>query len=176
MIYIHGNKATHGWRFAWAPWLQGALRFYEVDTVFETMPDSVDGRAKYWLPFMARALDIGPQDVIVGWSTGAAAAMRYAESHPVRGLVLVAPHHTDLGSPFEKASGWFTTPWEWHTIRDNTGSRAVFHGDNDALVPMVETRHIVSSLGAEGHCVAGAGHFIHLDRVPEMLDYLLRML
>lgn len=174
-MYIHGNKAVSGWRFAWAPWLQGALRFHEIDTLFETMPDSVDARAKYWLPYMT-GLQLGPADLLVGWSTGAVAAMRYAESHPVGGLVLVAPHHTDLGKLFERDSGWFDAPWQWDAIARHAPSLAVFHSYSDPFVPAEEFDHIISRSGATRCHVPAGGHFIHIATFPELLDYLLGVL
>lgn len=173
VVYVHGNKAVAGWRFGWAEWLQGALQFHGYDTVFETMPDSVDGRARFWLPFMEKQLRIGRGDVIVGWSTGAVAAMRYAELHQVGGLVLVAPHYTDLGSQLEAASGWFTAPWDWPVIRANTGHRAVFRSDCDPAVPAAETYHIICQLRAAEYQVPGVGHFTKEETLPLLLDYLL---
>lgn len=175
VVYIHGNKAVSGWRFAWAQWLQCQLIAHGVDTLFETMPDSVDARARYWMPYLA-GLQLGRTDVLLGWSTGAVAAMRYAELHQVGGLVLVAPHYTDLGSQLEAASGWFTAPWDWPAIRANTGHRAVFRSDCDPAVPAAETYHIICQLRAAEYQVPGVGHFTKEETLPLLLDYLLGVL
>jgi hypothetical protein len=47
----------------------------------------------------------------VGHSSGAEAAMRYAETRRVAGLVLVAACHTDLGLQSEAVSGYYSRPW-----------------------------------------------------------------
>jgi hypothetical protein len=47
----------------------------------------------------------------VGHSSGAEAAMRFAEGRRVAGLVLVAACHTDLGLPSEAVSGYYSRPW-----------------------------------------------------------------
>ncbi len=109
VIFIHGNQSTH-WAFAWAPWLKRELEARGYETFFETFPDSVIARAKYWLPFLEEHVRAGENDVLVGWSSGAVAAMRYAETHRVLGSVLVAPSHTDLGDALEKESGYFDAP------------------------------------------------------------------
>lgn len=49
--------------------------------------------------------------VIIGHSSGAAAAMRYAEQWPVAGLVLVGAYSTDLDDETEQLSGYLSRPW-----------------------------------------------------------------
>lgn len=49
------------------------------------MPDPVAAREGVWLPFMRRELGVGPDTVVVGHSSGAAAAMRLAETDRVAG-------------------------------------------------------------------------------------------
>ena len=41
------------------------------------------------------------------FSSGAAAGMRYAETHQIKGLVLVSAYTSDLGDEVEKTSGYF---------------------------------------------------------------------
>jgi len=49
-----------------------------------------------WLPFMKNELKIGEQDVIIGHSSGACAAIRFAEKHKVFAIVLVGAYVSDL--------------------------------------------------------------------------------
>jgi len=42
----------------------------------------VVARMSIWIPFMENDLRIGPSDIIVGHSSGACAAIRFAEKHP----------------------------------------------------------------------------------------------
>lgn len=49
-----------------------------------------------WLPFMFGELGIGENDVIVGHSSGACAAVRFAERHKVFAIVLVGAYVSDL--------------------------------------------------------------------------------
>lgn len=53
------------------------------------MPDPVGARESVWLPFMRGELACGEDTVIVGHSSGAAAAMRYAETQQVAGALCV---------------------------------------------------------------------------------------
>ena len=50
-----------------------------------------------WLPFLENDIGVGADTVLLGHSSGAEAAMRFAEDHAVAGLVLVAACHSDLG-------------------------------------------------------------------------------
>src|SRR6185369_14005533 len=137
IIFIHGNGATH-WSFAWAPWLQQALASKGYETFFETFPDSVIARARYWLPFLRDHVKAGKEDVIVGWSSGAVAALRYAEANKLRGSVLVSPSVLDLGHEMEKQSGYFDTPWNWENIKKNHERLLLVRSDNDPFIPQEE--------------------------------------
>lgn len=173
IIYIHGNGAMH-WSFAWAPWLKAELEKAGYDTFFETMPDSVITRAAYWLPFLERVVKAGENDVLVGWSSGADAAMRYAETHMLRGSVLVAPCATDLGIELEKQSGYFDEPWQWQKIKQNQQHIALVHSDNDPFIPQEEFATIASALSPEVITLPGRGHFIDEQTFPEVLNYIVK--
>ncbi len=153
IIFIHGNQATN-WRFAWTPWLKHELDQYGFETVFETMPDSIIARAEYWLPFMQDFFKIGQNDVIVGWSSGAIAAMCYAETHHIKGSVLISPYHTELGDELEKQSG-------------------LFYGDDDPYIPQADFEYVSGHLQPEVHKIPGAKHFIERQEFPEVLDYIV---
>eukprot|EP00960_Hanusia_phi_P047910 758651-Hanusia_phi.AAC.6 len=72
---------------------------------------SANAQEKIWLPFMKNELGADENSIIVGHSSGAEAAMRFIEEHKVRGVVLVAACHTDLGLPSEAISGYYNRPW-----------------------------------------------------------------
>lgn len=170
-IYIHGNQTTH-WSFAWAPWLKVELEKLGFDTFFETMPDSILARSEYWLPFLKDHVKVGKNDVIVGWSSGAIAAMRYAEENRIKGSILIAPSYTDLGDELEKQSGYFDTPWKWDNIRANQDKIALFYGDDDPYIDQMEFVHIAKELRCAEHIVPNGKHFIDQNNFPELLDYI----
>jgi uncharacterized protein len=172
IIYVHGNGAMH-WSFAWAKWLKAELEKAGFDTFFETMPDSVIARGKYWLPFLEDHVKAGENDVLVGWSSGAIAAMRYAESHKLRGSVLVGPSSSDLGDELEKQSGYFDEPWQWDKIKANQPHIALFYSDNDPFIPQEQFEIITKELNPKIIKLPGKGHFIEQDTFPELLDYIL---
>jgi len=133
LIFIHGNQTPH-WSFAWPGWLKPQLDALGYETFFETMPDSIIARSEYWLPFLEKHVNAGPNDVLIGWSSGAVAAMRYAENHQIHGSILVSPCYTDLDDEFERQSGYYDAPWQWDAIRNNQQEIALFHGDDDHII------------------------------------------
>jgi uncharacterized protein len=169
VIYIHGNRTLH-WSAAWASWLRDELEILGLQTTFETFPDSIDARREYWAAFLEDHLKAGASDVLLGWSSGAVAAMRYAERHRVLGLVLVCPYarHDD---PLERASGWFDEPWDWPAIRRNQDAVAVFHSDHDPFVPAGQFRQVTAALDAVTFEIAGRGHFQDQAEFPELREY-----
>lgn len=173
IIYIHGNGAIH-WSFAWAKWLKQELENNGYKTFFETFPDSVIAREKYWMPFLEDHIKAGDNDVIVGWSSGAVVAMRYAEKHKIKGSVLVAPCVTDLGDDLEKQSGYFDSPWKWKKIKDNQENIALVYGDNDPFIPQEEFEVVKKGLEPTVIKIQGGEHFIKKNTFPEVLDYILK--
>jgi predicted alpha/beta hydrolase family esterase len=174
IIYIHGNGSSH-WSFAWAKWLKSELDELGYETFFETFPDSIIAREEHWLPFLKEHVKAGENDVIVGWSTGAVAAMRYAEENKIKGSVLVAPSYTDLGDEMEIQSGYFDRPWDWQKIKSNQEHILLVHGDNDPYIPRSEFDYIATQLVPERLIISDNHHFIERNEFPELLDYLKRV-
>lgn len=172
IIFIHGNGAG-SWAFAWTPWFKQQLEQKGFKTAFVTFPDPKIARSKYWLPFLQDELHAGPDDVLVGWSSGAVAAMRYAESHKIRGSVLVSPSYTDLGDDLEKQSGYFNHPWDWEAIKRNQDRICVIYGDDDPYIPQAEFSFIAEHLGAVTLEVDKGKHFIEIDEFPDLFGYVV---
>jgi uncharacterized protein len=170
-VFVHGNMTSH-WSSAWAVWLKAQLEQLGFATFFETMPDSIIARGEYWLPFLADHVKVGANDVIIGWSSGATAAMRYAENHKILGSVLVSPSYTDLDDELEKQSGYFDTPWQWDKIRANQGKIALIWGDDDPYIPQTEFEHIAQQLKPTKLRIAGGQHFVERETFPELLEYI----
>ena len=171
MIFIHGNGSTH-WSFAWAPWLKKELESLGFETFFETFPDSVIARSEYWLPFLQDHIKAGESDVLIGWSSGAVAAMRYAESHKLRGSILISPSHTDLGDDLEIQSGYFKDSWNWQKVKDNQQNIALVYGDDDPYIPQTEFQYIAEKLSSVEMKVPKGKHFSELTEFPQVLAYI----
>lgn len=171
IVYLHGDGVLH-WRWGWVAQLHDELAAAGFPTFFETFPDSIEARAEYWLPFLKDHVRVNENDVLLGWSCGAVAALRVAEQTRVRGLVLVAPYYTDLGLEVVRRAGWVTQPWDWARIRANAGRIAIFQSDADPYVSQAEFAALSRQLGTAPHVVPGAGHFSE-ESFPELASYIL---
>ncbi|HEX8389926.1 MAG TPA: alpha/beta hydrolase [Candidatus Saccharimonadales bacterium] len=171
IVYLHGNQTTH-WSFAWSKWLKEELEKNGHETFFETLPDSVLARKEYWLPFMKDHIKVGGNDVVVGWSSGAVAAMRFAETNKIKGSVLISPCYTDLDDEMEKQSGYYADAWKWDQIKSNQDKIALFSGDDDPYINQSEFSFIAEQVSAEHFSVPGGEHFIGRSEFPELLSYI----
>lgn len=171
IVIIHGNCGGTG-QDQWIPWLAAQLerRGYEVAT--PTMPDNHEAKSSVWLPYMRDTLAIGEDTIVVGWSSGGVAAMRYAEMHRLWGSVLVGVCHTDLGDELEHISGYYDRPWDWSAIRAHQRAIAQFASVDDPCVPVEEARHIHDMLGSEYHEYGDREHFGYPSPMPEFPELL----
>jgi len=109
VIFIPGNGGG-GPNDNWFPYLKEELEKEGVEVVAVQFPDSILARESYWIPFLEK-LNADHETILVGHSSGAIAAMRYAENHTILGSVLVGTYYTDMGLEMEKKSEYFGRPW-----------------------------------------------------------------
>ena len=114
----------------------------------QPMPDPLRARESVWVPFILNQLGADTNTVLIGHSSGAAAALRVAEKTKLRGLVLVAAYDDSLGDELEEASGYFSRPFDWPGIANNCGFIIQFAGTKDRLVPIAVQRRVAHSLGS----------------------------
>ena len=167
IVFIHGNDTLH-WSFGWSAWLKAELEELGFETFFETMPDSILARSKYWMPFLKEYVKAGEDDVIIGWSSGAVAAMRYAESNKIKGSILVSPCYTDLDDDMEKQSGYYDDPWQWDKIKANQEQIALVWGDDDPYIPQEQFKFMAEQLQPTQIKVRVAGTLL---TVPKCLKF-----
>lgn len=173
-ILIHGNGGSTA-SGIWLPWLERELTALGIDVINETFPDNVNARSSIWLPHL-EALGADEQTILVGHSSGALAAMRYAETHRLAGSILVAVCHTDLGDPFERASGYFDEPWQWSRIRDHQPWIAIFSSRDDPHIPIAEPRFVAAQLRCTHVEFADRGHFVDQRKFPEVVSQVRKRL
>lgn len=173
-ILIHGNGGCTAGDI-WLPWLERELRTLGLDVINHTFPDNIKARASIWLAHLEQ-LDADENTILIGHSSGAVAAMRYAETHRLYGSVLVGVCHTDLGDSFEAASGYYAAPWQWQHIRDNQRWIAIFNSTDDPHIPIAEARFVASQLKANYFEFDDRGHFNDSREFPEVVDLVRRKL
>ena len=158
VIIVHGNGGATG-NDHWFPSVKHALEKVGLKVISETMPDNILAREKYWLPFLKDKLHADENTILVGHSSGAVAAMRFAESNKIYGSVLVGTCYTDLGDEDEKKSGYYNRPWQWDKIKANQNWIIQFHANDDPYIPIEEARHVHKKLNTEYIEATDEGHY-----------------
>lgn len=175
-ILIHGNgnsKPTDNW----FPYLKSELQKLGVTTEAPQFPDTELARSSYWLPFLEHELQADENTILIGHSSGAIAAMRYAETHRILGSALIGAYYTDLRMETETLSGYFDAPWNWKNIINNQQWILQFAGVNDPWIPIQEARFLRDQLHTEYYESPDQGHFggdYYKETFPELLDAIKR--
>lgn len=165
IILVHGNgggRATDHW----FPETKSSLEKLGYTVIAKDFPDSDLARAMFWLPFLENELRADENTIIIGHSSGAVAAMRYAEEHKILGSILVGVCYTDLGDEVEKQSGYYDKPWNWEKIKANQKWIMQFASTDDPYIPISEPRYIHEQLQTEYYEYSDKGHFM----IPSFLD------
>src|SRR5438067_595746 len=118
VILIPGNGGGTP-QDGWFPYLKHELENLNISVIARQFPDAMLAREKYWLPFLKKMLHADEHSILIGHSSGALAAMRYAEKNRILGSVLVGAMHTDLGMETEILSGYYNRPFDWQAIAHN---------------------------------------------------------
>ncbi|KAH8551780.1 putative hydrolase RBBP9-like protein [Umbelopsis sp. PMI_123] len=179
-VIAPGNHTEHPEQEIWYPAVANALQNATKDgelvfsqVVLRQFPDWYIGRESVWIPFLESELLVGVNDVIIGHSTGAIAALRYAETHKVKGIVLVGAYHTDLGDPDEVEAEYFSHPFDYAAIRRNCTFIIQYASPNDEFVPITEQRFVAGQLKPEYYEITTRGHCIDDHRFDELVKALL---
>lgn len=158
IILIHGNGGGTA-NDHWLPYVKDELEKDGFTVIAETMPDNVLARETKWLPFIKNKLSADENTVIIGHSSGAVAAMRFAETNKLRGSVLIGACYTDLGDEHERVSGYYNRAWQWDKIKANQNWIIQFASKDDPFIPVDEARHIHHMLNTEYFESANEGHY-----------------
>ncbi len=158
VILIHGNGGGTA-SDIWLPYVKEQLEQFGVTVIAQTFPDNDLARSSYWIPFLKNDLKADSETIVVGHSSGALCAMRFAEKYPLLGSVLVGAYYTDLGIAKEQLSGYFNAPWQWQSIQNNQKWIVQFASTDDPWIPIDEARHVHDQLNSEYYEFTDRGHF-----------------
>lgn len=172
---MHGNGSSTP-QDNWWPYVKSELEKRGCTVLAPQFPDAPLCREKYWMPFL-KELGADEHTILIGHSTGAVAAMRFAENNKILGSVLIAGCETDLGVESERLSGYFDNPWKWNAIKENQRFIVQFASIDDPWIPITEARSIHKNLDTEYHEFPEQGHFGG-DRekleFPELIQAVMR--
>lgn len=154
----------------WTPYAKAEFEKLGYKILTPQFPDLPLAREKYWLPFL-KELGADENTIFIGHSTGAIAAMRFAEKNKLLGSVLVGAYVSDLGIESEKLSGYFDRPWNWQAIKDNQQFIIQFASVDDPWIPIEEPRELHKNLNTEYYEYSDQGHFM-TKTFPELVEIL----
>ncbi|XP_038074763.1 serine hydrolase RBBP9-like isoform X3 [Patiria miniata] len=146
-----------------------------MECVLKNMPDPVMARESIWIPFMHDELCCDEKTIIVGHSSGAVAAMRYAEKYKVHGIILVSPCVTDLGMESERVSGYYSRPWEWELMKMNSQFVALYGSTDDPFISWTEMQVVIDNLNPDCHKFDDRGHFM-TSVFPDLIATIQKLL
>lgn len=178
IILIHGNGGSTV-NDNWFPYVKKELENLSLTVIAKTFPDNKLARKKYWLPFIKNKLIADKNTIIIGHSSGAVAAMRFAENNKILGSILISGSYTDLGDADEKISGYFDIPWDFKKIKNNQNWIAQFASVDDPYIPIKEARFIHEKLKTEYYEFTDQGHFgwdTQKKEFPELIQIIKKKL
>jgi len=176
-ILIHGNGDSTP-EDNWLPYVKIELEKLGIYVISKQFPDTPLAREKFWIPFLEQ-LGVDENTILIGHSSGAIAALRYAEQNKILGSVLVGAYVTDLGMESEKQSGYFDRPWNWQSIKKNQQWTILFASENDPWIPIEEPRVIRDKITPDYYEFKNQGHFggdYFKKTFPELIDAIKRRL
>lgn len=158
IILIPGNGGGTA-QDNWFPYVRNTMESLGVTVIAKDFPDPILARQSYWLPFLKNELHAAQDTILIGHSTGAIAAMKYAETNSIFGSILVGTYYTDLGDENEKKSEYFNSPWKWEAIKRNQRWIVQYSSTDDPYIPIDEARYVNKQLGTEYYEYTDQGHF-----------------
>lgn len=174
VILIHGMSATS--RNHWFPWLEKALKKREIEVVNKTFPKNLETKAEVLLNFLEKELKADENTILIGHSSGAAVAMRYAENHQIYGSILIGALYTDLGYKEEQETELFEKEWDWKKIRENQNWIIQFASLDDPYIPVEQPQYIHKKLNTEYYEYKDQKHFGSEHYSPKKFPDLLEKL
>lgn len=185
VVICPGNGCTNILQSNWYGLLYNQLKTKGIPAHCQNFPDPLHARRDRWVPFirsLAEKQEKPDEVVLVGHSSGAQAALRYAEEFPVHAIVLVSATYSDLGDAHERASGYYPqrkpdgtedNPYQFDKMKKNCKFWWQFHSDDDPFIPLYEAEKIRDGLGLSTtyNMLPGRSHFFEFS--PEILDVVM---
>ena len=175
VILLHGN-GNSTLNDHWFPYIKSELEKIGLTVISQQFPDTYLARANYWLPFLKNELKADEYSILIGHSSGAIAAMRFAQENKICGSILIGSYYTDLGMKTERLSGYFHMPWQWDMIKNNQQWIIQFASTDDPWIPIEEPRFIHEQLESEYYEFYNQGHFTGLTLFPELIEAIKKKL
>jgi uncharacterized protein len=173
VLFLHSwySKATD----IWYGWLKTELEEQGYSTCFPDLPE-----LRKDVPNMGLILQdieklsfIDENTTVIGHSIGCLLAMRLAETHPLKKMILVS------GWDFDDLTAGHIYFWKTKinhsAIKSNVKERVVVHSDNDPYITAITAEDMSKRLAAEFILIPRGGHFSSKEKcnqLPQLLSLL----
>jgi len=147
----------------WYPWLKQELERKGYRAFLPAIPTmySKHPHLPTQIKYLEKLLKIDKETVIIGHSLGTQLAMRLAEKHNYKTMILVGGwDFNDLTAGIES---FWDKPLDHKKIIKNTAKRYVVHSDNDPYVTKLIASDMAGRLKAEFVFIKNGGHFMDSD-------------
>uniref|UniRef100_A0A8C6QU40 Retinoblastoma binding protein 9, serine hydrolase n=1 Tax=Nannospalax galili TaxID=1026970 RepID=A0A8C6QU40_NANGA len=161
-----GDVATHGW-YGWVRKRLEQIPGFQC--LAKNMPDPSKNRSSNDLKCKNKLIYLGQ---LYGLKHPKG---KYAETHQVYAIVLVSAYTSDLGDDNERASGYFSRPWQWEKIKANCPHIVQFGSTDDPFLPWKEQQEVADRLEAKLYKFADRGHFQNTE-FHELISVVKSML
>jgi uncharacterized protein len=171
IIHAWFNKPENNWY----PWLKSELekKGYSVD-----LPDIPELRKdipdlKSILTLIEKNVKPNSDTVVIGHSLGCLVAMRLAEQHQYKKMILVSGW--DFDDLTEGHKKFWKSKINHVKIQKNVSEIIIVHSDNDPYITACQAEDMSKRLNGRFVLVKGAGHFTSKDgitKIPELLQFV----
>ena len=186
VLICPGNGCTNIRSSNWYGVLHDQLKQAGIPSICENFPDPYAARRSIWLPHMRKLVEENCKEdlsnvILVGHSSGAQAALRYAELYSCRAAILVSATFTDLDDESERASGYYPflkngeeqNSYLFAQMKRNCPLWYQFHSDDDPFIPLDEAHQIRDGLALTAdsfQMLPGRSHFF--EPFEELFDLI----
>ena len=176
----------HGWggtsEGGWFDWLKEELRSKGIKVYAFNMPNTEHPKIEEWVKHLEDNIkEVDKDTYFVGHSIGCQTIMRFLEKLPkhkvVGGCVFVAGWFNLINLNEEEmliAHPWINARIDFERIKRHTPHFLCIFSDNDPWVHLSESEIFKEKLGAKIIHKKKMGHFENVEKIPEVLSFLVR--
>ena len=159
----------------WYPWLKKELEAKDFNVLLPDLP-TVHTDLPDWKKIEAAIIKldvINDQTLIIGHSLGCLMALRLAQKHTFRKMILVSGW--DFNDLTQEHQLFWQSPLDHPKIKQNVKDIVCVSSDNDPYFTYFTNEQMSQRLGAKSVKVIGAGHFTDkfgISELPQILEDL----
>jgi hypothetical protein len=176
----------HGWGRSseekWFVWLKEELTKKKIKVYAFDMPNTDNPKIEEWVRYLEENIkNVDEETYFVGHSIGCQTVMRYLEKLPkhkiIGGCVFVAGWFDLVGLNKEEmaiAHPWINSKINFDRIKRHMKNSLCIFSDDDNWVASSERKTFKEELGAKIIIKKKMGHFENVEKIQEVLDFLIK--